>query len=157
MEAACNVIALWARLNSQEIQLDEMPAQVTRVAQRFCVSRASMEMLIAAAQGTEPTTSIVRDSHTSVSAMAERAMGCALNGAPGDAVKMLLAMGTDTRNAKLIELAGLVAQRHHEKIADVAALTAQAKALSERYCGQGAHLIGSKHGGRSAGGLSLRS
>jgi CheY-like chemotaxis protein len=157
MEGACNVIALWARLNSQEIQLDEMPSQVTRVAQRFCVSRASMEMLIAAAQNTEPTAGIVRDSHTSISAMAEQAMGHALNGAPGDAVKMLIAQGGETRNAKLIELAGLVAQRHHEKIDDVAELTAKAKALSERYCSKGAHLIGNKQGGRSAGGLSLRS
>ncbi|WP_280150432.1 response regulator [Piscinibacter sp. XHJ-5] len=157
MEAACNVIALWARLNSQEIQLDEMPAQVTRIAQRFCVSRASAEMLIAAAQGTEPSAGIIRDSHAAISAMAEKAMGHALNGAPGDAVKLLLAQGGQTRNAKLIELAGLVAQRHQEKIADVAQLSAQAAELTRRYCSSGAHLIGSKHGGRSAGGLRLRS
>ena len=156
MEAACNVIALWARLNSQEIQLDEMPAQVTRIAQRFCVSRASTEMLTAAAQGTEPSAAIIRDSHASISAMAEKAMGHALNGAPGDAVRLLLMQGADTRNAKLIELAGLVAQRHQDKIADVAQLTARASELSQRYCGTGAHLIGTKQGGRSAGGLTLR-
>ncbi|HEX6706971.1 MAG TPA: response regulator [Albitalea sp.] len=156
MEAACNVIALWARLNSQEIQLDEMPAQVTRVAQRFCVSRASTEMLSAAAQGTEPSASIIRDSHASISAMAEKAMGHALNGAPGDAVKLLLMQGEQTRNAKLIELAGLVAQRHHERIADVADLSARAQELTQRYCAAGAHLIGAKQGGRSAGGMTLR-
>lgn len=156
MEAACNVVALWARLNSQEIQLDEMPSQVQRVAQRFCVSRASMEMLIAATQGTEPAATIVRDTHAEIGAMAERAMGHALNGAPADAVRALLAQGAQTRNAKLIELAGLVAQRHHEKISDVADLQAQAKALTQRYCTQAAQLIGGKRGGRSAGGLTLR-
>ncbi|RQP22112.1 response regulator [Piscinibacter terrae] len=157
MEAASNLIALWARLNSSEIQLDEMPSQVQRIAQRFCVSRASMEMLIASAQGTEPTATIVRETHASISATAEKAMGAAMNGAPADAVRLLLASGAETRNAKLIELAGLVAQRHHEKIADVESLQARARELSQRYCSQGAHLIGgSKQGGRSAGGLSLR-
>jgi CheY-like chemotaxis protein len=157
MEAASNLIALWARLNSSEIQLDEMPSQVQRIAQRFCVSRASMEMLIASAQGTEPTATIVREVHASVSSTAEKAMGAAMNGAPADAVKLLLASGAETRNAKLIELAGLVAQRHHEKIENIEELQSRARELSQRYCGKGAHLIGgSKQGGRSAGGLSLR-
>jgi hypothetical protein len=85
-------------------------------------------------------------------------MGHALNGAPADAVKMLLAQGAETRNAKLIELAGLVAQRHHEKIEDVASLQARARELTQRYCASGAHLIGAKQsGGRSAGGLRIRS
>jgi len=156
MEAAGNIVALWARLNSQEIQLDEMPGQVAKVARRFCVSKASTEMLVAAAQGTDPAATIIRESHAGISAMAEKAMGHALNGAPGDAVKMLLAQGADTRNAKLIELAGLVAQRHQDKIDDVAALAAQTRELTQRYCSKGGHLIGSKQGGRSAGGLSLR-
>ena len=156
MEHAGSVIALWARLNSQEIQLDEMPAQVKRVAQRFCVSRASMEMLLASAQQTEPAAGLIREAYASIATMAEQAMGHALNGAPGHAVKMLLAQGAETRNAKLIELAGLVAQRHHEKIDDIAALQAEARELTQRYCAQGAHLIGGKAGGRSAGGLRLR-
>jgi hypothetical protein len=143
-------------LNSQEIQLEEMPAQVTRIAQRFCVSKASVEMLNAAAQGTEPSVTIIRDAHASISAMAEEAMGYAVKGSPGDAVKMLLAHGAQTRNAKLIELAGLVAQRHHERIDDVAALSAKAQELTQRYCSRGGHLINSKRGGRSAGGLTIR-
>lgn len=156
MEHAGSVIALWARLNSQEIQLDEMPAQVRRVAQRFCVSRASMEMLLASAQQTEPAAGIIREAHASIATMAEQAMGHALNGAPGHAVKMLLVQGAETRNAKLIELAGLVAQRHQEKIDDIAALQAEARELTQRYCSNGAQLIGAKTGGRSAGGLRLR-
>jgi CheY-like chemotaxis protein len=157
MESACNVVALWARLNSQEIQLDEMPAQVARVAQRFCVSRAATEMLVAAAQGSEPAATLIRESHANISATAEKAMGHAVNGAPTEAVKLLLAQGAETRNAKLIELAGLVAQRHQEKIPEVEALSAAAKELQQRYCGHGAHLIGARQGGRSAGGLRLRS
>lgn len=156
MEHAGSVIALWARLNSQEVQLDEMPGQVRRVAQRFCVSRASMEMLLASAQQTEPAAGIIREAYASIASMAEQAMGHALNGAPGHAVKMLLLQGAETRNAKLIELAGLVAQRHHEKIDDIATLQAEARELTQRYCSNGAQLIGAKTGGRSAGGLRLR-
>ena len=107
-------------------------------------------------QGTEPAATIIRDSHAGIAAMAEKAMGQALNGSPADAVRLLLAQGEQTRNAKLIELAGMVAQRHHDRITDVAALSAQAQDLARRSCSRGAHLIGSKHGGRSAGGLSLR-
>jgi CheY-like chemotaxis protein len=155
MEAACNLVALWTRLNSQEIQLEEMPAEVARIAQRFCVSRAATEMLVAAAQGTEPSAGIIRDSHAGISAVAEKAMGRALNGAPADAVKLLLAQGAETRNAKLIELAALVAQRHQEKIDDVAELSARAAELTRRYGGGAGQLIGSRPGGRSAGGLRL--
>jgi hypothetical protein len=79
-----------------------------------------------------------------------------MNGSPGEAVQMLLKVGAETRNAKLIELASLVAQRHQEKITDVAELQARARDLAQRYCAKGAHLIGAKQGGRSAGGLSLR-
>lgn len=141
MEAACNAVALWARLNSQEIQLDEMPAQVARIAQRFCVSRASVEMLTAAAQATEPSLTIVREAHAAISATGEKAMGRVLAGAPGEAVALLLAQGELTRNAKLIELAGLVAHRHREKIDGVAALAEQAQSLARRYGQSGAPLI----------------
>jgi hypothetical protein len=114
-------------------------------------------MLVAAAQGLEPAAGLIRENHTTISATAEKAMGHAVNGAPTEAVRLLLAQGAQTRNAKLIELAGLVAQRHQEKIPDVEALTAAAKDLQQRYCNHGAHLIGARQGGRSAGGLRLRS
>jgi len=70
--------------------------------------------------------------------------------------QLLLPAACDALTAKLIELAGLVAQRHQEKIEDVGALSAQAQALAQRYCMKGAQLIGTKQGGRSAGGLRLR-
>lgn len=157
MEAACNLVALWARLHSQEIQLDEMPAQVGRVAQRFCISRAATEVLAASAQGTEPAVGIIREAHAAVSHTAEKAMEYALKGAPGDAVRMLLAHGAQTRNAKLIELAGLVAQRHQDRIDDVSSLISQAQDLARRYCAKGAQLVGVRQGSRSAGGLRLAS
>jgi len=156
MERGCNVIGLWVRLNSQEIQLDEMAGHVSAVARRLCVSKATCEMLVAAAQAKDPAAALIRDSHAAVSALAERAMGHSLGGQPRLAAQMLLDDGEATRNAKLIELAGLVAQRHRDKIDDSAELLSRAEALKQRYCQGGAPAIGTPRRNRSAGGLTLR-
>jgi CheY-like chemotaxis protein len=156
MERGCNVIGLWVRLNSQEIQLDEMGGHVAAIARRLCVSKATCEMLVAAAQSKEPAAKLIRDSHAAVSSLAERAMGHSVNGQPRQAVQMLLDDGETTRNAKLIELAALVTQRHHAKIDDSAELLARADALKQRYCQAGTQAVGTPRRHRSAGGLTLR-
>ena len=155
MEAACHVIALWSRLHAQEIQLDEMPAQVGRVAERFCISRAASEVLIGSVQDAEPAASIVRRAYGSISQTAEKAMELTLRGAPAEAVRLLLAQGARTRNAKLIELAGLMIQRHRERIDDEVSLTTQVQDLARHYCCKGVPLVGSREGARAAGGLRL--
>lgn len=156
MERGCNVIGLWMRLNSQEIQLDEMGGHVAAIARRLCVSKATCEMLVAAAQSKEPAATLIRDSHAAVSSLAERAMGHSVSGQPRQAVQMLLDDGEATRNAKLIELAALVTQRHHAKIDDSAELLARADALKQRYCQAGTQAVGTPRRHRSAGGLTLR-
>jgi hypothetical protein len=90
MEAGCNVVALWARfeLLGDPARRDARPGHA--LAQRFCVSRASTEMLVAAGQGTDPAASLIRESHTAISAIAEKAMGRAMAGAPAQAVQLLL-------------------------------------------------------------------
>ena len=80
----------------------------------------------------------------------------ALSGDPKAAVETLLRHGQDTGNAKLIEMAGLVARRHQERIENVAALLDSATALAHRYCGIGSHIAGVRRSNRSAGGLVLR-
>lgn len=156
MERGCNVIGLWTRLNSQEIQLDEMNGHMTSIARRLCVSKATCEMLVAAAQSREPAAALIRESHAAVSSLAERAMGHSVGGQPKQAVQMLLADGEATRNAKLIELAALVTQRHKSKIDDSAELMARADALKQRYCGAGTQAVGTPRRQRTAGGLTLR-
>ena len=155
MDTACALTGLWTRLDSQHAPRDAMAQAIQRIAERFCVSRASCEILVAAANGVDAVVEIIQAAHTAVSAWAERAMGHSLKGEPRLAVQLLLEEGERTRNAKLIEMAGLVAQRHHEKIDDAAALSAQAKVLKQRYAGAIAS-FGARQGGRSAGGLTLR-
>jgi hypothetical protein len=90
-----------------------------------------------------------------MSAIAESTMGHAVSGDPRLAVQLLLERGETTRNAKLIELAALVTQRHETRIDASAELLARAQALKQRYCQAGVPTIGAQRSGRSAGGLSL--
>lgn len=62
----------------------------------------------------------------------------------------------DIFNAKLIELAGAVAQRHRERMVDVDALMTTAATLAHRYCAPATHIAGVRRSNRSAGGLVLR-
>jgi hypothetical protein len=111
-------------------------------------------MLTACAAGQNETVEAIRQSHAAVGATAEQAMAHALKGDPRRAVESLLAEGEQSRNAKLIELAGLVAQRHRERIADVENLTARVADLRQRYCAS--NEAARQSGRRAPGGLRLR-
>lgn len=59
-ESASNLLAVLARLHSTEIQLARSDAWITKVAQRFCVSKASTDMLCMAAKRREPHVALIR-------------------------------------------------------------------------------------------------
>jgi hypothetical protein len=71
-------------------------------------------------------------------------------------VETLLEHGQQTGNAKLIEMAGLVANRHRERIEGVDALSSSAATLAHRYCAPSTHIAGVRRSNRSAGGMVLR-
>ncbi len=81
-------------------------------------------------------------------------MRCAAS--PRMAVESLLERGQVTGNAKLIEMAGLVARRHQEKIENVEGLLSTADSLAHRYCTPSSHIAGVRRTNRSAGGLVIR-
>ena len=76
-----------------------------------------------------------------------------LRGTAKVGVELLIQQGEATRNAKLIDMAGLVLKRHAEKIDDAAALAEQIDALHARYVKP---MGGSSNKARSAGGVALR-
>lgn len=155
-EFASNLLAVLARLRSTEIQLDESDAWVTRIAQRFCVSKASSEMLCKAVQCHEPSLALVRAGHAHITGLAEEAIAQSVGGSPGAAVKRLAASGRQTQNAKLINLAGMVLKRHAEQIDDSAALAGVVAELQQRFCGHAAQVALGSGAVRAAGALSLR-
>lgn len=156
MEAATNVLSLWARLGQFGVETPEMQEVVTRIASRFCISKATTEVLAAAMRTNEPAQGWIREAQAAVLKLAETAMNHAMRGEPKTAVQALLAQGEMWGNAKLIEMAGLVARRHQERISDVQPLLDAATALSHRYCAPASHIAGVRRSNRSAGGMVLR-
>lgn len=156
MEAATNTLSLWSRLAQRGLDGGEFGSVTQRLAQRFCVSRAATEVLMAAVRLRPDGVDTVRAAHAQVMQLAEQAMNHALAGQPLAAVRSLLHRGGESGNAKLIEMAGAVAQRHRERIDGVDELLSTAATLAHRYAGAATHMAGVRRSNRSAGGLVLR-
>jgi DNA-binding response OmpR family regulator len=156
MEAGTNVLSLWSRLDRFGVEDDEYAGVVRQVARRFSVSKAATEVLAAAVRCTPQAVEWIRECHAEVMQLAEKAMNFAVGGRPRAAVESLLEHGQTTGNAKLIEMAGLVARRHQERIESVDALLESAETLAHRYCAPATHIAGVRRSSRSAGGMVLR-
>ena len=80
-----------------------------------------------------------------------------LSGEPGLAVTTVQASGEETGNAKLIEMAALMAKRHQERISEVPPLLDKAAMLLHRFCQLVSHIAGVRRTNhRSAAGMVLR-
>jgi DNA-binding response OmpR family regulator len=156
LEAANTVLVLWARVPTAERPAAEHAAAVERIAMRFSVSKAIAEVLLASARREEPALGIVRSCQARVAALAEEAMDRALKGHAGEGVRALLAAGEQALNAKLLEMAALMARRHQDQIADAESLAEQAGRRLARSCQAVNHIAGIQRSGRSPGGLQLR-
>ncbi len=156
MEAATNTLSLWSRLLRFGVDEAEFKSVVVALTRRFSVSKATMEVLAASVRSHEAAPSWVRESHADVMKLAEQAMNHAVAGQPRDAVTTLLSHGEETGNAKLIEMAGLVAQRHRDRIDGIEAILDRASNLSKRFCSPTSHIAGVRRSNRSAGGMVLR-
>ena len=155
-EAASNMAAMLAHLTAAELQLDAAEGWIDTLALRFCTTRSLSELLARAGQAHEPYATRIREQHNAVTALAEQAMSHSLAGEPRAAAKALLSAGARTMNAKLIDMARMVLQRHAEKIPDAADLLGMADELKQRYAGGPpvAPLVADN--GRQSGGLVLR-
>ncbi|MED5619195.1 response regulator [Ideonella sp. BN130291] len=155
LEAACNMLALVSRLTAAELRLDEAEGWIDAVALRFCTAKGVSELLARSAGGHPPYAERVRQCHARIHEIAEQCMAHTVAGDPAATVKQLLVHGSRTGNTKLIDMARLTLQRHHAAVADAAELAPQLEALQRRYAGA-VNLPLGQDGGRSAGGLNLR-
>ena len=156
LEAANMLLALWARLPAAARPADEHGALVTRIGMRFCTSKAITEVLMAAARRHEPAAGLIRDCQARIGAVAEAAMSLALQGDPAGAARQLLEAGESSSNAKLLEMAGLLARRHRASVSDAEALSARAAAQLQRFGPALSHIAGIQRSGRSPAGLQVR-
>lgn len=156
MESATNAISVWSRLVRYGLGTNEIDTVIAQLARRFSVSRTTCEVLVAAARMHPDVASVIRDAYAHVMKTAELAMNLSLQGEPKRAVETLLHHGGSSGNAKLIEMAGLVAKRHHERIEGVEQLIETQAQLAHRFCSPATHIAGVRRSNRSAGGLVLR-
>lgn len=156
MEAGTNTLSLWSRLDAYGVEEPELAEVVRNVARRFSVSKSATEVLLAAVRRSPRAADWIRESHAEIMQLAESAMNHAVSGQPKMAVESLLMHGENTGNAKLIEMAGLMARRHHDRIDSVADLLEAVDTLARRYCGPSSHIAGVRRSNRSAGGMVLR-
>lgn len=153
LEAASLLTALWIRLSSQEVELEEMMPILKSLGMRHCSAKASTEVLVAMTEGHIGAAEQFRDCHQQIFSVAETAMRHSLRGTARVAVELLIQQGGQTRNAKLIDMAGLVLKRHADKIEDADELSANIADLHARFVKP---MTGEPSKIRSTGGLALR-
>lgn len=156
LESANVLISLWSRVPDALVPLAQHETLVERIAMRFCTSKAIGEVLVASARRAARDEAVIRRCQSQISRLAEQAMDRALRGDASGAARDLLAQGETTLNAKLLEMAGLIARRHRESVPDADALSARAAAVVQRTCRAGNLIAGIQRSGRSPGGLQVR-
>ncbi len=133
LEAACLVLAVWRRVNAAGSPAPTTETVFQRLALRYCVNKASTEVLVAMCESDEAALARVRKAHERIFEVAEQAMTLSLKGRPELAVRLLAEQGEATRNAKLIDMAMSVLRRHAARIEQTDALEAQVRALQEAW------------------------
>ena len=132
LEAASLLVALWVRMARQDIELSEMETLMCQLGLRFCSSKSATEVLISMAEGHEPSTQRLRDANARVFAISETAMRHAMRGDAQTGVQLLVEQGTQTLNAKLIDMAALVLKRYRDRMSDPGALEPRIEDLQRR-------------------------
>jgi CheY-like chemotaxis protein len=154
-ESASNLLALLSHLAHKAIQLDDADPVVEMLGLRFCHNRSLTELLAASAHLHPPYADRIRACQAKVLEMAEIAMALSMGGNPTAAVKNLILHGRETLNARLIDNAYQVLQKHAAKIQGVDALNGEVKVLrSQNGSTGGKASLGEQK--RQAGGLVLR-
>lgn len=153
LEAASLLTALWIRLSSQEVELEEMMPILKGLGLRHCTAKASTEILVSMSEGHLGAAEQFRECHQQIFGVAETAMRHSLRGSAKVAVELLIQQGEATRNAKLIDMAGLVLKRHADKIDGAAGLAENIEDLHDRYVKP---MSAGPGKARATGGVTLR-
>lgn len=156
LEAATIFLALWVRLPARQLSAGQQQQLIGQIGRRFCSSRATTAVLLAAARPSEPVTQLINEAQATISQIAEEAMKQALAGAPGPAIEQLLAQGDATGNARLVALASQLLRRHGQDLPNAEALAARSEPQVLAHCRPVTHIAGMRRTARDAGGLAVR-
>jgi CheY-like chemotaxis protein len=156
LEAGINALSLLVRLSPIGLSAQEFEGISRRIARRFAVSKAAIQVMQAAALNRTDVSTWLNEALAETARTCENAMDWSMRGNHRGAVESLLTCGEQTCNARLIDLAGSLLKRHRDKIEDVRALIDTQGVLSRRYCVPCTHIAGIRRSGRSSGGMVLK-
>ena len=156
LEAANTLLLLWARLTLDSSGQAAYASVTEQLGMRFCTSKAITEVLLASARREESAAALIRQCQAQVAALSEQAMDLSLKGEVEQAVNLLLDNGERCRNAKWLEMAGLIARRNRDRWPGAEAAAERAAQVLARSCAATNHIAGIQRSGRSPGGLQLR-
>lgn len=132
MEAACNLLAALASL-THRAQLPEQPALVERVGLRFATSKAMSELLASAARLHTRYAELLRQCESSMVQRIEQALRRASDGEAVMGLADLVTLAQQTYNARAVESAWLVLQRHRHDLPNAERWLQQVTALRQAY------------------------
>jgi len=155
-EAACNLLSLLVRVLRTEVALPDGDLWVRAIGRRFCISKATSDMLIALVRTVPEYEQILREIHAEIGTMAETAMTHSVKGSPEKAVATLLAQGQETLNAKLIDMADKVLTRYRDRLGAAHGDLAQRCAMLRERFGIDGSAINITEIGREGGAMALR-
>jgi len=156
VEAACNLLSLFARLSPEDASSPSCSDWVERLVWRFSGNKAAATLLLAAAAEQPEQQAQIQRILTEAKAAVQAALSQALAGQHRFAVTELISLAQKWRNAKWAEMAAIALDRHREHIADADKLAPLIQSLRNSFKGQPNRLPLGQDNGRQAGGLSLR-
>lgn len=115
MEAACNLLAALGALTHRGA-LAPQPALVERVGLRWATSKAMGELLASAARHHTPYAEQLRQCETTMVQRIEAALRRVADGDPVMGLAELVTLAQQTYNARAVESAWLVLQRHRDQL-----------------------------------------
>ncbi len=156
LEAAALALALWQRLPGSVVPAKEYDALVRRLGQRFAVSAAATEVLVACAGTRAGAADLLRDCLDMVRGVAAEAQEkCDANDTVG-ALNLLLQWAEQTHNAHLAERALALAESRRSELPDGAEWVERTDALLQTLKLPLHFIAGTRGSARSPGGLALR-
>lgn len=156
VEATTILLAVLSRVPQALADSVDCDALARTVALRCSVSRVVTDVLVAAAGPSPALVEIVRTAHAEMNGIAERAVAMSARHRPRQAINLLLEHGRRTLNAKLIDMAAMIAVRHRDGLEDAETLMDLIASLQERYCRPVTHLAGVMRARRPPGAMALR-
>lgn len=132
-EAASNMALISAQIVAFGQALPEAEVWIRTIGLRYCRSRSLTEQLINSLQRHPPFQDIIKACNAEINAQATESMSHSLAGHHKTAVERLYGHALASLNAKLIENAYMVLQRHADTLDDVDALRDKLMALREAF------------------------